>query len=51
MRAQDDEWKTPPLNGRMNPTIPLLGGVPLAAGRVPFSFSKLSTSSKIRILF
>jgi hypothetical protein len=27
----------------MNPTIPLLGGVPLAAGRVPFSFSKLST--------
>jgi len=48
-----DERHTPltPLNGGMNSTIPLLGGVPLAAGRVPFSFSKLSTSSKIRILF
>jgi hypothetical protein len=48
-----DERHTPltPLNGGMNSTIPLLGGVSLAAGRVPFSFSKLSTSSKIRILF
>ncbi len=43
-RAQDDEIKAhpleSPLNGGMNSTIPLLGEVPLAAGRVPFSVSQ-----------
>jgi hypothetical protein len=32
-----------PLNGGINSTILLLGGVPLAAGRVPLSVSQMAS--------